>query len=115
MTGEREQRIKKQEGVWLGELMKSELFKKHNKRWPPSSHYIHIQRPSIDANADKINEEWAEKTFFNKIIEDIMLDDVQYANEVWSKHAKSIISEQYVIKIEQMYKKSEGNCEPTID
>jgi hypothetical protein len=32
---------------------------------------------------------------------------------VWCDHGKAKISEEFVSKIEKMYKQSEGNCEPT--
>jgi len=72
-----------------------------------------MTRPNKDAREDRINEDWAEHTFFKKIIADILLDDTDYVNQVWCDHAKAKISEEFVSKIEKMYKQSEGNCEPT--
>ena len=113
MTGERKLRLKNIAEELEIKKLKETTFKQNNKEWPPSQHYIYINHEQIEAETDDISEDWAEKTIFNTIIQNILKSDSDYINSVWCQHAKGKISEDIEDQIEYMYKQSEGNCNPS--
>lgn len=85
-------------------LQHEELFKERNTRQPPSQHYIYIPEKVECAEEAGIDEDWARKHVFEKIIHEICLSDEERAKQRWIDHEYSILKKSCKPKLDAITK-----------